>query len=157
MNASSTPGLSELATRLQQIIDSFTTQLYQLDEHEFFYRHNPEKWSRNEVLGHLIDSAQNNLRRFISTQYEITPPHIIYNQDFWVAANDYQHVSPRDLVLLWKLLNERIVRVLDSMPPSAAERLCNTGKEKEEFHTIRFLADDYISHLLHHMKQIIPI
>lgn len=154
MTSPSTSGLPEISARLQQLIHRLNKRLEQLDESTLSYKPAPEKWSGKEVLGHLIDSAQNNLRRFITAQYEAVPPHIVYNQDFWVSANDYQRMPKQDLILLWKLLNERIVSVLKTMPPSAAEKLCNTGKGKEELHNIRFLADDYVAHLLHHMGQI---
>ena len=77
---------------LQQIITEFTSRISAIPEKEFKAKPDPKKWSKQEVLGHLIDSAQNNLRRFIVGQYAASPPHIVYDQDFWVLANDYGHM-----------------------------------------------------------------
>lgn len=46
----------------------------------------PGKWSRRETIGHLIDSASNNHRRFVVAP---SVAHLIfegYDQDEWVAA-----------------------------------------------------------------------
>ena len=116
----------------------------------------PNKWSKKEVLGHLIDSAQNNLRRFICGQYESSPPKIIYEQDFWVKASGYQHDAKGDVILLWKLINDQICRVLSGMEASNYSRQIDTGKQEISLHTIQFLAEDYVKHMKHHINQIIP-
>jgi len=110
----------------------------------------PTKWSRKEVVGHLIDSGQNNLRRFIVGQYE-NEPHIVYQQDFWVKANSYQNQNRQNVIDLWKLVNLQICAVLSSMPKENYARNCNTGS----LHTIEWLAADYVKHLKHHINQVI--
>src|SRR5215510_4964344 len=51
----------------------------------------PGKWSKKEILGHLIDSAINNLQRFIEVQFLPQPYHIVsYKQNELVAVNHYQ-------------------------------------------------------------------
>jgi len=44
-----------------------------MSETEVTERPQPHKWSRKEILGHLCDSAINNLERFIKIQYEEQP------------------------------------------------------------------------------------
>jgi hypothetical protein len=114
----------------------------------------PAKWSRIEVLGHLIDSAQNNLRRFICGQYESPPALISYDQDFWVAANQYAHARKEDIIQLWILLNERIASVLQNMPVNLHENYCPivTGGQQ----TLQWFAEDYVKHMKHHLNQILP-
>jgi hypothetical protein len=102
-------------------------------------------------LGHLIDSAQNNLRRFICGQYETQPPVITYQQDFWVAASQYQSMQQEEVVQLWRLLNLRICATLENMPEENYSKECNTGS----LHTLQWLAGDYVKHLKHHINQII--
>ena len=74
---------------LQQIVDLYKKKIAAIPEAEFSAKPRADKWSKKEVLGHLTDSAQNNLRRFICGQYEASPLKIVYEQDFWVKANDY--------------------------------------------------------------------
>ena len=141
---------------LQQIIDMFSQKISAIPEAEFSAKHAPNKWSKKEVLGHLIDSAQNNLRRFICGQYETTPPKIVYEQDFWVQAIGYQEKRSSDVILLWRLVNDQICSVLQTMPASNYNRMCDTSKQTEQFHSLQWLAEDYVKHLKHHLNQIIP-
>jgi hypothetical protein len=112
----------------------------------------PSKWSKKEIMGHLIDSAQNNIRRFIVAQYEDSP-YIRYDQDQWVAISNYQQYSYQDLIDLWQLLNKHIVMILKNMTPEMAQRNCRT----EDAHTVEFLATDYIRHLKHHLHQVLDM
>lgn len=147
--------MKHTAGELQHIIDAYAPKLQAYSAYDFAHKPFPGKWSKQEVLGHLIDSAHNNLRRFIVTPYEDTP-HIVYDQDMWVSVNDYQHMKKEEMILLWKLMNERISVVLDRMPESAYSRVCNTGKGQEELHPVQWLAADYVKHLKHHINEILP-
>ena len=141
-----------LASELNAIIDKNLSVLQFISEDEFKYRPSPSKWSKKEILGHLIDSAQNNIRRFIEAQYDETPK-IVYNQDKWVALTNYQHYNLPDLISLWYLMNKHICQVLKAMPAEVAERQCETS----ELHTLNWLAQDYIKHLLHHLHQVLDL
>ncbi len=137
---------------LEQIISKYSPLLSQLSEDEFAAKPSADKWSKKEILGHLIDSAQTNIRRFVVAQYEENP-HIVYAQNFWVSAAGYQHYYTNDLVALWILLNKHACRVLQNIPESATGSTCLTG----ELHTIEWLAADYNKHLLHHLNQILNL
>jgi len=141
---------------LQEIIDLFSQKISAIPEAEFSAKHTPNKWSKKEVLGHLTDSAQNNLRRFICGQYDTTPPKIVYEQDFWVKANDYQAKRSSHVILLWRLVNEQICSVLRTMPAANYSQSCDTGKQEEQLHSLQWMAEDYVKHMKHHLNQIIP-
>jgi hypothetical protein len=142
---------------LRDLIRSYSQKIGRIPEQEFHAKPIPSKWSKIEVLGHLIDSAQNNLRRFVCGQYESTAPWIIYNQDFWVSANNYQNAKKESIIQLWTLLNERICEILEAMPSSNYNKECNTGRgDIEQLHTLQWLAEDYVKHMKHHLNQIIP-
>lgn len=152
----SSADFAAIPSQLSNLINDYTPLLQQINEDSFSHKPAAGKWSKKEILGHLIDSAQNNLRRFIVVQYEKEPPHIVYDQEFWVAANDYQSVPSNELILLWKLMNERIVQVLTCIPSAQLEKTCNTGRETDDFLSLRFIAADYVGHLQHHLRQIFP-
>jgi DinB superfamily len=146
--------MEKITTELLEIVTSFSIKIKIINTDEFNAKPNPEKWSKKEVLGHLIDSSHSNLRRFVVGQYE-QQPNIVYDQDFWVIANDYQHMIDADIIALWKLLNERIIAVLNNMPVENYDRICNTGKISPSIHTLQWIAADYVKHLKHHLNQII--
>jgi DinB superfamily len=60
--------MKSVTTELITIITDFSNRIAEIPEAEFSAKPNPTKWSKKEVLGHLIDSAENNLRRFICGQ-----------------------------------------------------------------------------------------
>src|SRR3954469_17821117 len=148
--------MQQLIQELNQIIETYAAQFNAIADSDFSAKPNPLKWSKKEVLGHLIDSAQSNLRRFVCGQYELSPPNITYDQNFWVTANDYEHAPKEDVILLWKLINRRIAAILKNMPPENYDRECDTGKQSVQLHTLAWLADDYVRHMKHHLNQIIP-
>ncbi len=126
-----------------------------IPDQEFSAKPLPHKWSKKEVLGHLIDSAQNNLRRFVCGQYESAPPKITYDQDFWVNVNDYQSQSQKNVIALWQLINTQIATILSTMPASNYTLHCDTGKQTPQLRTLEWLAEDYVKHLKHHLNQVI--
>ncbi|MBX2967086.1 MAG: DinB family protein [Cyclobacteriaceae bacterium] len=148
--------MKHVIEELQSLVNEFTEKISGIPDDEFSAKPLPHKWSKKEVVGHLIDSAQNNLRRFICSQYEATPPKIIYEQDFWVTVNGYQSADRQDVLLLWKLVNERICAVLANTPEANYSKPTDTGKDGARFHALQWLAEDYVKHMKHHLNQIIP-
>ncbi len=143
--------MKNVTQELKEIIHDYGKKFDAIPEKDFTAKPRPDKWSKQEVVGHLIDSAQNNLRRFITAQYESAPPLITYQQDFWVMANQYQQAPREDVMELWRLLNLRICAVLDNMPVENYSKTSNTGSLR----TLEWLAADYVKHMKHHINQII--
>jgi hypothetical protein len=144
--------MKEAILELENIIRKYTPLLYQVSEPDLTLKPAPEKWSKKEILGHLIDSVQNNIRRFIVAQYE-DQPHIVYAQNFWVTAANYQEYDTNDLINLWMLLNKHACVILRNIPAGSETKECLTGT----LHTIEWLAHDYNKHLLHHLHQVLNL
>lgn len=147
--------MEHVVKELNSIVEEFAGKFSQFSESELADKPNPHKWSKKEVIGHLIDSGQNNLRRFIVGQYESMPPKIVYEQDFWVQANNYQQMSGADVINLWRLVNNQIANVLSGMQKEFYFKTCDTAKSGEQLRTLEWLANDYIKHLKHHLNQVI--
>lgn len=145
--------MKHIAAELRTLVAECVNRFLEIAESEWVAKPNPAKWSRKEVLGHLIDSALNNHRRFIVTQY-VQNQNIVYYQDQWVAIQNYQESETGELIDLWRLLNLQIARILETMPEFAWNARCDTGKDGVELHTLEWLAADYIPHMRHHLGQI---
>ena len=141
-----------IVNRIEKILYEHTPTLRNIPEEVFAAKPLPGKWSKKEILGHLIDSAQSNIRRFIVAQYEEMPV-IVYNQDKWVAASAYQLWKTADIIDLWYLLNKQVCAVLEAIPPGQEQRMCQTQSQ----HTIAWLAEDYGKHLLHHLHVVLDL
>lgn len=139
---------------LLEVVHQYNQKILAIPDSEFHAKSVPGKWNKIEVLGHLVDSAQNNLRRFICGQYENPPALITYDQDFWVTANQYAQASKGETIHLWILLNQRIASVLKAMPPNNYGKSCPTATGGSQ--TLEWFAADYVKHLKHHLNQIIP-
>lgn len=145
--------MKKIILNLNEVIEKYYTLLKEIEEVNFSMKPNTEKWSKQEELGHLIDSAQNNIQRFIRVQYEENV-HIRYHADNWVLMNDYQNREKNDVVELWYLLNKQIVAILEKMPAYKYEALMSFDVNPAIKNTTLFIAEDYVQHLTHHLKNI---
>lgn len=146
--------MKEICQILNEVIEKYYTLLREENEVIFSTKLNAEKWCKQEELGHLIDSAQNNIQRFIRVQYE-EDVHIRYNPDNWVAMNDYQNCNKNNLVELWYLLNKQIITILEKMPSDKYETLMSFDANPANKNTTLFIAEDYVQHLTHHLESIV--
>jgi len=113
----------------------------------------PAKWSKKQILGHLIDSASNNHQRFVRAQLD-SPLHFpAYAQEFWVSAQNYQAESWCDLIDCWTSYNRHLLHVMAHIPADRLANRCVIGEGSPV--TLEFLAEDYVRHLEHHLRQIL--
>jgi hypothetical protein len=110
------------------------------------------KWSCKEELGHLLDSAANNHQRIVRAQLEDKPAMPGYEQTRWVALHDYQHRDWSELIAIWKAFNRQLLAAAEAVPESAWSRTLTVGGSEPL--TLRFVFEDYISHMVHHLEHI---
>ena len=123
----------------------------------------PGKWSRKEIVGHLIDSASNNHERFVRAQFTDDLICPTYDQEAWVRTQRYRDASWIELVLLWAHFNLHLARVMEAVPsedrtlPRTRHNLhqvaFRTVAENEPT-TLEYFMQDYVVHLEHHLRQI---
>lgn len=138
---------------LKNIVESEFPRFKNIPEEEWSHKISPEKWSKKEILGHLCDSALTNIRRFVVTQYKEND-NIVYDQDFWVKAQNYQNIPTDEIISLWKLLNLQIVHTVENIPDEALKRTCDTTKTTTQVFSLEYIIQDYIDHLKYHLKAI---
>lgn len=111
------------------------------------------KWSKKEILGHLVDSGINNLQRFTEIEFKPKPfPIRKYMQNELVIVNDYQNADLQEILNFWKAINARIEKI---MAKQTAESLkYKILLEGSQIETLEFLMKDYVKHLEHHLSQI---
>jgi hypothetical protein len=127
-----------------------------MSEEEISNRPLPNKWSKKEILGHLCDSAINNIERFIKIQYE-ERVYVIqsYNQDQWVTCQNYQDRTLDEIVNLFQTLNKQIVNIVKNVPNEKLSNLCAIGNNQHK--TLEWLIQDYLGHMEHHIHNQILI
>ncbi len=134
-----------------------------LSEEEAARQPAPGKWSPKEILGHLIDSAANNHGRFVRAQLQDDLVFEGYAQDAWVMLQQYTNADWQHLVILWRLYNLHIARVVSQIPPETLrQQVTRHNFHQIAFHTVPedqpatlgYFIDDYTKHLVHHLNQI---
>jgi hypothetical protein len=122
-------------------------------QNEILDAKNPGKWSKKEVLGHLVDSAIHNLVRFTEINYSEKPyRHRPYNQIDLVNLNQYQKTDIKELTQLWFSINSQIVRIMKSVDENALDYKIILSDEYVI--VLWFLMTDYVEHLEHLINQI---
>jgi hypothetical protein len=111
----------------------------------------PDKWSRKQILGHLIDSAANNHQRFIRMQIAAELHFPGYEQNDWVNLNHYAARPWRELVVLWAAYNRHLADVMERIAPETLGHIWDKGDARYD---LQFVATDYVVHLRHHLEQI---
>lgn len=112
----------------------------------------PGKWSAQQVIGHLIDSASNNHQRFVRAQESSSLVFPAYAQEHWVRCQHYENATWDGLVGLWHAYNHHVAHVIEHIPEDLRSVQCVVGTYPPE--TLGFLAHDYVVHLRHHLQQI---
>ncbi|MBM3759412.1 MAG: DinB family protein [Acidobacteria bacterium] len=112
------------------------------------------KWTNLELLGHLIDSAANNHQRFVRAlaQPELHWPG--YDQTAHVQVQNYAHADPTLLIQLWSTYNLFLAHLIDQIPPHKKQTPCTIDGAPAM--SLEHLVLDYIAHLEHHLKQLLP-
>ena len=123
---------------------------------DYGFKSSTDKWSKNEILGHLIDSAINNLKRFTECQFS-NEPYLVtaYNQDELVKLNKYQERKFDDLLKLWCHLNKQIAFIFKDISEEQLKTKINLYDLS--ICDLEFLIEDYITHMKHHLNQIFEI
>jgi DinB family protein len=122
----------------------------------------PGKWSPQEIIGHLIDSASNNHQRFVRAQLQDELVFPGYAQDDWVRIGGYADAPWEELITLWRTFNHQIARVMERVPdevrtrPRAIHNFESLGVRLQPGQSARLddVMTGYVAHLKHHLSQV---
>lgn len=142
----------ELASELRAEVDRAAAILRTRDESEVARSRGEGKWTRKEILGHLIDSAANNHQRFVRAQSTSPFTWPGYEQDTWVTVHRYRDRAWAELVELWAALNRHVAAVIERVPAEKLATPCTIGSDEPA--TLEWWMRDYLRHLRHHLAQL---
>ena len=141
------------AAKLRDILKSVPPRLRKIGEGESLDTHGTGRWSKREILGHLIDSAANNHQRFVRAQMHESLAFPGYEQSRWVEAQGYRDRDWSELVEIWTNLNLHLAHTIERIPEVKLNTLCTIGDGNAV--TLEFIVNDYLRHLTHHLDQIL--
>jgi hypothetical protein len=144
--------MTELSRQLTRIVDTAEPRLRAISEQESQKPVLRGGWSGKQVIGHLIDSASNNHQRFVRASLQDSLDFPGYDQDGMVRVQAIQEADWLTLVVLWAAYNRFLAHVIEHIPADKLETFCRIGAGKPV--TLLFLAEDYVEHMVHHLRQI---
>jgi hypothetical protein len=144
--------MKELADNLSSIVKRYYAKLQQVTEAESGKPLSEGKWSRKQILGHLIDSASNNHQRFVRAQLSAHIELPEYTQNDWVRINGYEREPWSELIQFWRLYTLHLAHILAGMPDDVLTHTISLSNNPPK--TIKFVAEDYVRHLVHHLEQM---
>ncbi len=124
----------------------------------------PGKWSPRQIIGHLIDSASNNHQRFVRATLHDDLVFPGYEQDQWVALQQYQQTSWRELLDFWLAYNRHIATLMAAVPDDVRLRararhnldeIATHAPKSAEQATLDYFMNDYVDHLELHLRQVL--
>ena len=145
--------MKEIATHLNEIVNTSSEQMKKLSVQDWEFRKAADKWSRKEILGHMIDSAANNHQRFVRAQYGDKTP-ISYDGNKWVSVEKHHDAPTGNLIGLWAFYNLHLAHIIANIPKEKYGVLFNADATEPK--TLEWLVQDYMHHMIHHLKQILP-
>jgi hypothetical protein len=140
-----------MVSSLSSVVAIALSRLSAISEQKAAQKPAPGKWSKKEILGHLIDSAANNHQRLVRLQLEREISLPGYDQDGWVRVTRYQNIPWVEIIALWSAYNRHLATIIDSLDPSA---LGHVWHSPDGDVTLEFIATDYVRHTKHHLNQI---
>lgn len=142
-----------IAAELSEIVQASEPWLHQVRNAEATFRPSPEKWSKKEIVAHLIDSASNNHQRIVRAAAQGSLDFPGYEQERMIAVQSPNLTSWELLIELWSAYNRYLAYVIGQLPAAAANAQCVIGGRPPV--TLLWLAGDYVEHLKHHLSQVL--
>ena len=154
------------AEEIKGLITRTGKQIQDMDEDVLKAKPAPNKWSKIEILGHLIDSAYNNHQRFARAWDKDDLNFEGYAQDNWVRKNNYQERDVQEVLHLFIASNNHIAHLISQLDSELMHKTTTSHNfdkigmrpvAKGASTNLAFLIEDYIFHMKHHLKQILDI
>lgn len=151
------------AESLIEVISAAKLKLHQISNDDSEIKLAPDKWSKKEEIGHLIDSAIINHQRFMHAQFQDDLVFFGYDQEEWVRVQHYNSLNWYELLNLWYSLNVHISNLINLTPDEKRFKIYENHNLNEvawrfpetEKATLDYFMRDYILHIEHHLSQVI--
>jgi hypothetical protein len=118
---------------------------------------NDQNRSVKQILGHMVDSATNNIHRVVHLQYGPMPlqyPNYAThgNNDRWISIQNYQNENWENLIQLWKYTHLHFLHVIQHINQEKLH--AKWLADKNETITLQKMVEDFPGHFKLHLAEI---
>jgi len=143
---------ADIASELLSVVETASESLRSISDSEASLKNLPGSWSKQEILGHLLDSAVNNHHRFVRAQEVAELIFPAYTQEHWVNSQRYIERPWSELVELWRFYNRHLAHVISRIPTEKLAVVCVIGSSEPV--SLGYLVEDYLVHIKQHLDEL---
>jgi hypothetical protein len=146
--------MQNITAEILKEVNALKAHLATISEEEAKKKPAPGKWSKQEITGHMTDSAFNNIQRVVRGRYNKANAFPPYEQDEWVEAQNYNSAPWQEVIDMFVLNNYQFCRAANNLPKEALSAECSMGANHGTV-TLEYVITDYLRHLKHHAAQLL--
>lgn len=139
-------------------LENWESKLTELSEETIMNKRNNQERTIKQILGHMVDSASNNIHRIVHLQYQDSPfifPNYATNgnNDRWIAIQNYQNENWNDLIQHWKYSHLHWIHVVKNVNQ---EKLNNEWISDSKYGNVSLkdMITDFLRHFHLHLGEI---
>jgi hypothetical protein len=146
-----------ICNNLSAHIREWEPKLAALPEDTITNRKNIQRRSIRQIVGHMVDSASNNLHRIVHMHYQKSPVSYpdyanLGNNDRWIAIQNFQEEDWSELVILWSALNRHMIHMIKQVDESKLYQYWISALNEKV--TLLQMITDYPLHFRLHLNEI---
>lgn len=152
------PQFEPVVNAVHAWLPDWEKKLLELDDAAITIERNSQDRNIKQILGHMIDSASNNLHRIIHLQYQESPltfpNYATYgNNDRWIAIQNYEEEDWFEMVQLWKYSHLHFIHVVRNVKKESIQNVWIADKETDLV-SLEEMVIDFIRHFKLHLGEI---
>jgi len=148
---------NKIIKKLKSSILDWEQKFNSLTEEQITIPKNSQNRSIKQIVGHMIDSASNNMHRVVHLQYRQSPvdfPNYATkgNNDRWIDIQNYHDENWEALVQLWKYSHLHFLHVIQNINSEKLEAEWIAGKNEKL--SLLDMVEDFPRHFDLHLREI---
>lgn len=149
---------SNITNELLQGIDTWEPVLSKLPNGIITNNQNSQNRTIKQILGHMADSASNNLHRIVHLQYQDSPlcfPNYATkgNNDRWISIQHYQNEDWENLIQYWKYNHLHLIHVIKNVNLKKLDNEWISGSGHGNV-SLKDMITDFLRHFQLHLAEI---
>lgn len=146
-----------IAEELTRLVSEWEEKFKSLSDKQISVPRNSQHRNIRQIVGHMVDSASNNIHRVVHLQYRESPLEFpnyssYGNNDRWIAIQNYENENWENLVQLWKHSHLHYYHVIQNINHEKLENEWLADKSVRI--ALKDMVEDFPRHFKLHISEI---